>query len=245
MAGPSTLPPDDRVVMISGANRGIGLAIARRLAADGYRLSLGARDVAALDRATAQLDPARVLRARFDAADLATIPAWTAATVARFGRIDALVNNAGILRKVNFEDGGEAELDALWQTNVKAPFMLIRAALPHLKRAGHGRIVNIASTDAKRFRDYSVSVGYAMTKHALLAMSHAAKFAGYESGVRVTALCPGAVDTDLIAGIPGVTAAANRLSPDTIAATVAFLLSLPDTAVVAELPINARLESTL
>jgi NAD(P)-dependent dehydrogenase (short-subunit alcohol dehydrogenase family) len=84
-----------------------------------------------------------------------------------------------------------------------------------------------------------------MSKHALLALSHAAKFAGYESGVRVTALCPGAVDTDLIAGIPGVTAAANRLSPDTIAATVAFLLTLPNTAVVAELPINARLESTL
>ena len=241
----ATLPPGDRVVMISGANRGIGLAIAKRLAAAGYRVSLGARDVKALAKATADLDPARTCLAHFDANDLATIPAWTAATVQRFGRIDALVNNAGILRKLNFEEGGEAELDALWQTNVKAPFMLIRAVLPHLKQTGHGRIVNIASTDAKRFRDYTVSVGYAMSKHALLALSHAAKFAGYESGVRVTALCPGAVDTDLIAGIPGVTAAANRLSPDTIAATVAFLLTLPNTAVVAELPINARLESTL
>ncbi len=242
---PAMLTPGDRVVMISGANRGIGLAIAKRLAADGFRLSLGARDLKALDRATAGLDPARLMRARFDAADLTTATAWTDATIARFGAIDALVNNAGILRLLNFEEGSEADLDALWQTNVKAPFMLTRAALPHLKRGGHGRIVNIASTDGKRFRDYSVSVGYAMSKHALLAMSHAAKFAGYDAGVRVTALCPGAVDTDLIAGIPGVTAAANRLSPDTIAATVAFVLSLPNAAVVAELPINARLESTL
>ena len=239
------LTPADRVVMISGANRGIGLAIAKRLAADGYRLSLGARDMNALTRATAAFDPVRTLRARFDAADLATAISWTEATVARFGAVDALVNNAGILRQLDFETGSEADLDAMWQTNVKAPFMLIRAALPQLKRSGHGRIVNIASTDAKRFRDNSVSVGYAMSKHALLAMSHAAKFAGYDAGVRVTALCPGAVDTDLIAGIPGVTAAASRLSPDTIAATVAFVLSLPNTAVVAELPINARLESTM
>ncbi|MBM3525067.1 MAG: SDR family NAD(P)-dependent oxidoreductase, partial [Alphaproteobacteria bacterium] len=192
MSKSTTLPPGDRVVMISGANRGIGLAIAKRLAADGYRLSLGARDVKALAKATSGIDPQRMLLHRFEAAELATIPAWTAATVDRFGRIDALVNNAGILRKLNFEEGGEAELDAMWQTNVKAPFMLIRAVLPHLKTTGHGRIVNIASTDAKRFRDYTVSVGYAMSKHALLAMSHAAKFASYDAGVRVTALCPGA-----------------------------------------------------
>ena len=84
-----------------------------------------------------------------------------------------------------------------------------------------------------------------MAKHALLALSHAAKFAGWEDGVRVTALCPGAVDTDLIAGIPGVVPSGSRISPETIAATVAFVLSLPNEASVAEMPINARLESTL
>ena len=93
-------------------------------------------------------------------------------------------------------------LDELWAVNVKAPFRLIRLALPHLDQSGHGRIVNIASTDAKRYRDTSVSIAYAITKHAVLALSHAAKFAGWEHGVRVTALCPGAVDTTLSPDFP-------------------------------------------
>ena len=126
-----------------------------------------------------------------------------------------------------------------------APFRLLRLCLPHLRKAGHGRVVNIASTDAKRYRDASSSVGYVMTKHAVLAMSHAAKFAGWDDGVRVTALCPGAVDTDLIAGLPGVTPSAGRMKPETIAHAVSFLLSLPDNASVAELPINTRLEPNL
>ncbi|MGH8429698.1 MAG: SDR family NAD(P)-dependent oxidoreductase, partial [Solimonas sp.] len=138
-----------------------------------------------------------------------------------------------------------ALLTEMWNVNVMAPFRLLRLALPHLRKAGHGRVINIASTDAKRYRDASTSVGYAMTKHALLAMSHAAKFAGWDDGVRVTALCPGAVATDLVAGLPGVTPVAGRMKPETIAHTVSFLLSLPDTASVAELPMNTRLESTL
>jgi NAD(P)-dependent dehydrogenase (short-subunit alcohol dehydrogenase family) len=84
-----------------------------------------------------------------------------------------------------------------------------------------------------------------MTKHPLLALSHAGRFAGWDDGVRVTALCPGAVETDLIAGLAGATPAAGRMMPQTIAHTVSFLLSLPDTASVAELPMNTRLESTL
>ena len=100
----------------------------------------------------------------------------------------------------------------------------------------------VASTDGKRYRD-TVSVAYAMTKHAVLALTHAAKFAGWEKGVRVTALCPGAVDTELVASIPGVTPSANRLAPETVAETVAFLLRLPNTASVAEMVMNTRLET--
>ena len=239
------MPPGDRVVMISGANRGIGLAIARRLSADGYRLSLGARDRSALTRATSGFEPERTLLCRFDATRAETTQSWLDETIAHYGRLDALVNNAGILRMVTLETGSEAELDEMWEVNVKAPFRLIRAALPHLRRAGHGRIVNIASTDAKRYRDRSVSLGYAMTKHALLALSHAAKFTGWDDGVRTTALCPGAVDTNLISGIPGVTPGPGRLKPETVASLVATVLSLPDNASVAELVVNTRLESTL
>src|SRR5271168_927602 len=240
MADTRWVVPEGRVVMISGASRGIGLAIAKRLYEDGYVLSLGVRrpGVATL----ADFDPSRTLVHRFEAEDAASASAWVEATAARFGRIDGLVNNAGILRPLDLRSGDESVLDEMWAVNVKAPFRLIRLALPHLEKGGRGRIVNVASTDGKRYRD-TVSVAYAMTKHAVLALSHAAKFAGWEKGVRVTALCPGAVDTELVASIPGVTPSANRIAPGTIAETIAFLLRLPNNASVAELVVNTRLES--
>jgi NAD(P)-dependent dehydrogenase (short-subunit alcohol dehydrogenase family) len=239
------LLPAGRVVMISGAGRGIGAAIARRLYSDGYMLSLGARNPDAVRTALGPYAEDRVLIARFDAGDGALSRAWVVATADRFGRIDGLINNAGILRMVGFNEADEAALGEMWDVNVMAAFRLITLALPHLRRAGHGRIVNLASTDAKRYRDASSSVGYVMTKHAILAMSHAARFAGWEDGVRVTALCPGAVETELIAGLPGVTPSAGRMTPETIAHAVSFLLSLPDNASVAECPLNTRLESTI
>jgi len=103
----------------------------------------------------------------------------------------------------------------------------------------------VASTDGKRYRDYSTSVGYAMTKHAVVALTHAARFAGWDDGVRATALCPGAVETDLLRGVPGVVPPGGRMSPDTIAAVVALVLTMPNAASIAEFPINARLEPTL
>jgi NAD(P)-dependent dehydrogenase (short-subunit alcohol dehydrogenase family) len=240
----SLLKPDNRVIMISGASRGIGAAIAKHLVAEGYRLSLGVRSP---DTVTELLDKRyrkQISVSRFEAVDPETAMLWIEETIRAFGRIDGLVNNAGILRQVNFETGDEEDLDEMWAVNVKAPFRLIKLCLPYLRKSTNGRIVNIASTDGKRYRE-SVSVGYTMVKHALMAVSHAARFAGWDDGVRVTALCPGAVDTDLIANIPGVTPASNRLAPEVIASMVSMLLSLPNTASVSELPINARLESSL
>ena len=154
------------------------------------------------------------------------------------------MNNAGILRLVDFDQGSEDDLDDLWAVNVKAPFRLIRAALPYLRKTGQGRVVNIASTDAKRYRG-GVSIGYTMTKHALLALTTAVRFAGWDDGVRATAICPGAIDTDLISGLPGVTPKAERLTPQTVAGIVAFILTLPNQASVPEFIANTRLESTV
>jgi NAD(P)-dependent dehydrogenase (short-subunit alcohol dehydrogenase family) len=245
MDGAGLLPVAGRVAAISGAGRGLGAAIARRLHAEGFALALGVRDPA---RAAAQLalpDAPRVTWHRYDAERPATAATWIEEAVAAHGRLDALVNNAGILRKVTFEDGSEDDLDAMWEVNVKGPFRAIKAALPHLRAAGEGRLVNIASTDGKRIRDPSAPLGYAMTKHALMALTHAARFAGHADGVRATALCPGAIDTDLIAGLVGATPAAGRLKPETVAEIVCLLLRLPNQANVAELVVNTRLEAML
>ncbi len=234
--------PQGRVVMLSGATGGIGAAITRRLSADAFRLSLGVRDVDRAREMFGELPPDRGLIRRFEAAEGHTAQTWVDATLERFGRIDALINNAGILRQIFFDEGDEELLQELWTVNVLAPFRLIRHALPHLSKTGGGRIINVASTDAKRYRQ-GVSVGYSMSKHAVLALSHAAKTAGWEHGVRVTALCPGAVDTPMIQSIPGVTPVAERIEPDTLAEIVSFLLCLPNNTSVPELVVNTRLES--
>lgn len=229
-----------KVAMISGGGRGLGAAITRRLLRDGWAVSLGLRDVGH----AAQFGTEHVMAHPFDATDPATAAPWVDATVAQYGRIDALINNAGILRLVDFDQGTEDDLDDLWAINVKAPFRLIRAALPHLRATGAGRVINVASTDAKRYRG-GVSVGYTMTKHALHAMTQAVRFAGWDDGVRATAICPGAIDTDMTAHLPGATPKADRLTPETVADMIAFVLSLPNQASVPEFIANTRLESTV
>ena len=241
-AATTLLPATGRVVLLTGASRGLGAAIAKRLAQDGFTLALGVRDPARTAAALG-LPASQASLHAFDAMEPAAGEALVATAIARHGRIDALINNAGVLKPFGFADADEAALDAMLTVNVKAPFRLIRACLPHLRASGHGRIVNIASTDAKRYRE-GAPLGYAMSKHALLALSHAAKFEAWADGVRVTALCPGAIETDLIAGLPGATPSAGRLKPETVAEMVALLLRLPNTATIAELVMNTRLEAS-
>lgn len=236
---------EPRLVMISGGARGLGAALVARCLADGHRVSVGARRPDAVAEAFPDADTDRLTAHCFDADDPATAQAWVDATVASMGPPDALINNAGILKVVDFTKGDEDDLDAMWQVNVKGPFRLIRAALPHLIASGRGRVINIASTDAKRYRDKRASIGYVMTKQALLAMTHAVRFAGWDEGLRGTAICPGAIDTEMIADLPGVTPKAQRLQPETVAEIASLLLRLPNQASVPEIVANTRLEATI
>ena len=232
----ASLSTDGRVVMVSGAARGLGRAIARWMIDDGYCVSLGARDMDALHAAHETGPEARCLFCAYDAADPATAASWVGATVERFGRIDALVNNAGILRQFELEDAdAEDKLDELYSINVRGPLTLTRLAFPHLRRSGHGRVVNVNSLSGLRVgRDDFI--GYSMSKFALTALSHATRKAGFDDGVRTTNLCPSLMDTDMVAplGAPDEL----KLRPESVADMVSMLLALPNTASVAELPIN-------
>jgi NADP-dependent 3-hydroxy acid dehydrogenase YdfG len=226
--------------MISGANRGIGLAIARELKEAGLALSLGIRRPADFDDPLAKGDD--VLLHRYDANERDAATPWVDATMARFGRIDVLINNAGIARFVGLDKGSEDDLDAMFDINVKAPFRVIRAALPHLKASGSGRVVNVASLSGKRVM--GLNVGYQMAKHAVVALTHAVRRIGWEHGVRATALCPGFVDTDLVAHVTDVPRE-EMTNPADLAKLVATVVALPNTASVAELLVNCRYEHML
>lgn len=231
---------DGRIALVSGGTRGIGAAICKRLRAGGWKLSVGVRP----GRETPPLldDPEHIHLHPFDAADRATHAAWVATAAARWGRIDALVNCAGISGPANLDDADEATLDALWAVNAKTPLHLIQLALPHLRAGGAGRIVNVASLSGLRVKN--ANVGYAMSKFALLALTHTVRQQEFANGVRCTAICPGFVDTDMTAHVTAAPRDAMT-RPDDVAAAVAFVLSLPNTASVSVLPINWRAEDSL
>jgi NADP-dependent 3-hydroxy acid dehydrogenase YdfG len=233
------LVPDDRVVMVSGANRGIGLAVARCLRGKGYRLSLGGRDAAKLAAAFGEVDGARAIAVAFDARDRASCSAWVERTASHFGRIDGLVNNAGIALDVGIEDDDEAAYDAMWEVNVKGPLRLIRLALPYLKQSGSGRVINVSSLSGKRVKN--ANAGYAMSKFAVIALTHAVRRLGWDDGVRATAICPSFVATDMTAHVTAVPRR-DMIQPADLAELVATALALPNNAVVAELLVNCRLE---
>lgn len=231
------LAPEGRVVLVSGANRGIGRAIAEALYGAGYSLSLGARDPNSFEAMTADWAADRYLTARYDAQDQQTHRDWVAATADRFGRIDGLVNNAGLAVRVTVEDDKDDVLDLMWAVNVKAPLSMIRLTLPHLRQCGAGRIVNVSSIAGKAV--YNNNVGYAMTKFATVALSHATRRAGWDDGVRCTALCPGFVATDMTADV-ATFPHERMMAPGDIAEVVLTVLGLSNNASIAELVINCR-----
>lgn len=202
--------------MISGANRGIGAAIAHALAESGWRLSLGMRCPQASDR--------RRLVERYDAREPATAERWLAATVRAFGRLDALVNNAGVLipHPLTAPDT-EPVLDML-RVNALGPWRLTSLALPHLARTG-GRIVDIASISGLR-ATVPAEAGYCVSKFAMMGLSAVAAQAARPLGVGVTAVCPGWVDTDMARSLPGVTPE-GALDPAVVARAVRDVLQQP------------------
>jgi len=234
------IPAEGRVVMVSGANRGIGRAVALRLVERGYSVSLGAREPAALEMLAGGAAAARVACFAYDALDLALAEAWVAGTLERFGRIDGLVNNAGVARpELTLEDADEGPLDRFWAINVKGPLRLVRLALPALMRTGSGRVVNIASLSGKRVKN--PNIGYAMSKHAVVALTHAVRRHGWDAGLRATAICPSFVRTDMTADVASVPDA-EKIQPEDLAQLVETALALPNNAVVAEILVNCRLE---
>lgn len=230
-----------RVIVISGANRGIGAAVARAMLERGWRVSLGARKPSEL---ASLFGPERdqVGYFHFDAVDKESANSWIEQTVSRFGRIDALLNNAGSNEKVKITDDNDEALDRLWAINVKAPLRLTRLCLPHLENCGNGRIVNVASLSGKRVRNEWV--GYSMTKFALMGLTHTTRHVAWEKGVRATAICPSFVQTDMTAAVTKVRRQ-DMIPVDTLADLIRTIIELPNTAAVAELLVNCRLEDML
>ena len=231
---------EKKVVMISGANRGIGKVVAEKLSEDGYLLSLGIRNPGNLSGSLSSIPGNQLLCHAYDAKKTQSAKSWIDGTIKHFGRIDVLVNNAGILHSIGLEDDSEELLDEMWEVNAKAPLRLTRLAFPYLRKSGCGRIIDIISMSGKRVKGNWV--GYSMSKYAALAASHTARMQGWEDGIRVTAVCPGYVQSEMTA-IHAPSVKQEIMShPQDIARIVSTLLLLPNESHVPEVLMNCVIE---
>ncbi len=225
---------EERVALITGARRGIGRAITERLLQDGWKVSLGLRQ--AQDEWT---DNQAIHNHPYDALHGGE-EAWVETTLERFGRIDAVVANAGVMVAKSVVDIDDESLDTMWAVNVRAPQRLAKAAFAALSHSGNGRIAIIASLSGKRVASVDSSA-YALTKHAAVALAHGLRQAGFDKGIRATAICPGFVATDMgLALAPDN--AASMTSADEVADVVVYAINLPNRASVAEITVNWRAE---
>ena len=220
------------VALITGSARRIGAAIAHRLHAEGYDLALHYRGSAdamqALARTLETTRPGSVLTLQADLSEFDRLPELVAKTVGRFGRLDALVNNASSFHPTPMGTATAQDWDALFASNARAPFFLAQAAAPHLK-ASRGAIVNLVDIYAER--PLAQHPLYCMAKAALL-MATRSLALELAPDVRVNAVAPGAIlwpeqdemDSNKQAALLSRTPLARTGSVEEIAETVRWLL---------------------
>ena len=194
---------DGKVILVTGAGTGLGHAAALRSARDGARLALLDIDAAALERSRAtilaEVPDAEILIVAADVAQEAEMRAFVANTLEHFGRVDGLYNNAGIEGEQNpIADYSSEGFDRVISINLNGVFFGMKHALPHLKAQGSGAIVNAASVGG--IRAVPNLVAYGATKHAVAGMTKQAAIEYGQYGVRINAIAPGAIMTDMVKG---------------------------------------------
>ena len=231
--------PEPPVALITGAasRRGLGYATALALGAAGMRLAVCDLDLDALSPVAAEIAAATdadTLAVRCDVSEPAAVTDAVGRIVAHHGRIDALVNNAGITAPTALADISVAEWDRIFAVNVRGAFLVTQAVIGPMRERGYGRIVNLSSVSAKRGGGVFGGAHYSAAKAALLGFTRAVAREAAADGVTCNAVAPGLIDTDITGGtLVGERRArilaeipVGRLgAPADVAATIAFLCS--------------------
>lgn len=230
------MPPTHRILkgqvaLVTGAGRGIGRATAQRLAELGARVALASRNADELNQ-TRQLIASvggEALAIPTDISNETAVGAMVDQTRSHFGRIDILINNAGVAPSGTIESLNPATFDALVAINIRGVYLCCRAVWPHMKKAGGGVIVNISSVAAL---DPFPGLGaYGATKAFVNLYTKALADEGAPLGIRVFGIAPGAVDTQMLRGLYPDFPSDQMIPPDAIAAAVEQLL-LPEATAV-------------
>jgi 3-oxoacyl-[acyl-carrier protein] reductase len=225
-------PLDGKVALVTGASRGIGLAIARSLAGMGARLSLCARDAKKLQLEADELrrDGASVVAVPADVRRAGEIASLVKQTEQSLGPIDILVNNAGIGYFAPIQEASEADWDAVLDTNLKAVFLLSKAVAPGMIARRGGHVINIASLAGKN--SFAGGGIYCASKWGLLGLTGCLAEDLRPFGIRVSAVCPGSVATDFSPHTGRDTS--KMLQPEDVAHAVETILTQAPQSFISE-----------
>lgn len=232
------MPITDKVVIVTGASRGIGLAIARTLAAAGARVFGIARTIP-----TAQVAPSQVRFIQADIRIAAQVERVVSSILGQTGRVDILVNNAGLEHFLPLEDTDEGRYDATLDTNLRGAYLFTRAVLPafQARRAGHILFINSVSG----LRGFAQDSVYCASKWGLAGFAEALEEELRPLGVRITSIFPGATDTDLPAASWAPANDPRRpffLTPDDIARAALFALDQPARVAISRIVVRPMIE---
>ena len=234
-----------RNILISGASRGIGKAIALRLLKEGNSISLGVRKKEKL--INTPLDPKlnnteKLLIHSYDATDKQSSKNWIQSTIKKFKSIDTIIHCAGVFKKTNliFNDNEIDDIEDLWKVNVMGPWILTKDAWKYLSISNSSRIIVLVSMSGKRSKGRLAS--YSMSKFALMSLCQTMRNEGWDKGIRVTAICPGWVNTEMAKGINQFPKE-EMTQPNDIANICSNILDLPNSSVPFEISINCQHET--
>ena len=213
----------ERIAIVTGANRGIGLEVVRQLAQLGFRVFLGSRDLSKGRSAATSLGDDRVEAVRLNVVDQSSIDQLVAAIDQRYGRLDVLVNNAGILYD-SWERVTNADLATVreaFETNTIGAWRMAQAFIPLLKKSAHARIVNVSSESGSLASMSGETPAYSISKLALNGLTKMLASDLKSAGIIVNSVCPGWVATDM--------GGANApRSVDEGASSVIWAVTIPD-----------------
>ncbi len=223
-----------KVVVITGASSGLGEATARRLSAEGAKLVLGARRLDRLLALATELNLGADAAMKTDVTNSGQVKALVDHAVGKHGRIDVILNNAGLMPHSLLERGKVEDWDRMIDVNLKGVLYGIAAALPHMKAQKSGHIINVSSVAGHKVRPGSAV--YAATKVAVRMLSEGLRQEVKPYNIRTTVISPGAVDSELADSVtePDVAKgirdfyAANAISTDSFARMVVFAMSQPE-----------------
>ena len=225
------MPPQNKRALVTGAGRGIGAAIARRLARDGFDVVLHAKTNRALAEEAAAEIQSRGDAAQVFCADLSTV-SGVEELAHEVGPVDVLVNNAALSQEKPFEEISSNDIDEMFAVNLKAPLHLTQLMLPHMRSRAWGRIVNIASIGGQWGGINQIH--YAASKAGLIGLTRSIAKTYGRHGITANAIAPGLIETDMSAGELRRPDGREKLrgiplgrvgQPAEVAAAVSFLVS--------------------